>query len=352
MGNADGIGGASKGRAVLARIFGDGENPLSWGVMIGRIAGVPVRVHLVFVLYVLGVLIFTLPGHRTGVVFVLPMLVALCVLVVVHELGHVWMCKRVGGVFDGMMLWPMGGLAEGNPPHAWKPVLWTALGGLMVHAALLPVFAGMVFVLTGSGNALVFNPLSIASQIGQVHLRDGTTPWWLIAAWSFHVVNLVLLGVNLLVPMFPLDAGRIVQALLWKTHGYARSMWVSVHVGLVCAVVLAFVGMTVGDGKVVLALAVFGGLVCIGERRKLQFLKYAQMIPGYSTDLVDDSPHEGEESDDVVDSVAVDRILAKISSDGIGSLSRSERRMLKQATEISRKPEGDGSFSEKDTQRE
>jgi stage IV sporulation protein FB len=346
MGYTEGIGGHSKSRAILARIFGDGENPLAWGLPVGRLLGLPVRVHLVFVIYLLGVLIFTLPGHRTGVVFVLPMLVALCLLVLLHELGHAIVCKRLGGTVDEIMLWPLGGLVEGHPPHSYKPVLITALGGLLANAALVPVFAGLVYGLTGSVEALVFNPLSIASQIGEIQLRDGSTPWWLITLWAFHVVNFVVLAVNALIPMYPLDAGRILQAALWKTSGYSKSMWLAVHIGLGSAVVLASLGVMVGDGKILLALAVFGGLVCIGERRKLEFLKYAEMIPGYSTDVPDDSPIESVKSASETDSEEIDGILAKISSDGIGALSRSERRMLKQATEMSRKPKDDGSFSD------
>ncbi|MBL4590761.1 MAG: hypothetical protein JKY96_02255 [Phycisphaerales bacterium] len=350
MSTPSGIDGPSKARAILARVFGEGENPLAWGLPIGRVMGVRVRVHLVFILFVLGVLIFTLPGNQMGVVFVLPMLVALCVLVLAHELGHVIVCKRLGGTVDEIMLWPLGGLLETNPPHTPGAMIRTALGGVMVNAILVPVFGGLVFVLSGSLEALVFNPLSIASQIGEIQLRGGSSPWWFVGIWSFHVVNLLILGANLLLPMFPLDAGQILQGVLWKSRGSTRALWIAVHVGLAVAAGLAFVGVMMGDGKVLLALGVFGGLVCVGKRRQLQFLQYAEMIPGYQADLPVDVPVGGEESgedvDSTVDTTEVDRILAKISSQGIGAISKSERRMLKQATEISRKSEDGEQFSE------
>ncbi|MCA9304090.1 MAG: site-2 protease family protein [Phycisphaerales bacterium] len=323
------------GRAVLARIFGEGENPLSWGLPIGRLGATRVRVHLLFVVYLLAVLIFTLPGHQMGVVFVLPMLVSLCVVVCAHELGHWFVCRKQGGHTDELMLWPLGGLSEPTPPHAWEPVLKTALAGIIVQLLMFSVLGTLVFLLTGTLDSLVFNPLSIAQRIGEIKLRDGTTPWWLVAAWSFYAVNLMVMLANL-IPMFPLDGGRVLQSLLWKTQGYTRSVWVSVHAGLVCAVALVFVGATMADGKVLLALGIFGGLVCVSERRKLQFLKYADMIPGFSTDPPAD-PDVGDPEPDRLDSEEIDRVLAKISAEGIGALSRAERALLKRATENSRK---------------
>ena len=324
-------------RAVLARIFGEGENPLSYGLPIGRLGATRVRVHLLFVVYLLSVLIFTLPGHQMGVVFVLPMLGSLCIVVCAHELGHWFVCRRQGGHTDELMLWPLGGLAEPTPPHAWEPVFRAAIGGVLVQLLLFPVLGGAVFLLTGTLGSLVFNPLSIAQRIGEIQLRAGTTPWWLVGVWSLYAVNTIVLIANL-IPMFPLDAGRALQAVLWRFYGNTRSVWIAVHVGLVCAVVLVFVGATMADGKVLLALGIFGGLVCIGERRKLQFLRYADMIPGFSADQPVD-PVVGDPEPGGLDSDEVDRVLAKISAEGIGSLSRSERALLKRATENSRKPE-------------
>jgi len=322
---------------VLARIFGEGENPLSWGLPIGRLGPTRVRVHLLFVLYLLAVLIFTLPGHQMGVVFVLPMLVSLCFVVLAHELGHWFVCRRQGGHTDVLMLWPLGGLGEPTPPHAWEPTLKTSLAGIIMQLLMFPVFGAAVFLLTGTLDSLVFNPLSVSQRIGEIQLRNGSTPWWLVAAWSLYAVNIMVLLANL-IPMFPLDGGRILQAMLWKSRGYARSVWIAVHVGLVCAVGLVFVGATMADGKVLLAIGIFGGLVCMAERRKLQFLKYAEMVPGFSTDEPADSVVV-EPEPETLDSVEVDRVLAKISAEGIGSLSRSERSLLKRATENSRKPE-------------
>src|SRR5690606_15871505 len=76
----DGHDRLAKVRLLLSRVFGDGANPLAWGFRIFSIRGIIVRVHLLFIVYLLAELIFTLPGNREGLVFVLPRLIAMLTL--------------------------------------------------------------------------------------------------------------------------------------------------------------------------------------------------------------------------------------------------------------------------------
>jgi peptide/nickel transport system permease protein len=59
--------------------------------------------------------------------------------------------------------------------------------------------------------------------------------------------------------MFPLDGGRIVQALLWPRMGYARSMKIACRSGLVGAVALGFCAL-LWDSTMLLAIALSGAL--------------------------------------------------------------------------------------------
>lgn len=348
-GRGRGGGSGKRGAASLGRLLGDGENPLRWGVPMGRLWGVRVRVHWLFVLYALSQLIFTLPRQHAGVVFVLPMMGALFVLVLLHELGHCLACRRVGGAADEIVLWPLGGLAVCRAPHDWRSELITVLGGPLVNAALVPVFAGAIFAATGSWQAAVPGLLDPGGSVLDLESAYGSMPWWLIVLWSLHTANAVLLVFNLAVPMLPLDGGRIVQCLLWRSVGYHRALWVSVHVGLAAALGLVAAGLVLADGKVLLAIGVFGGVVCWLERRRYQFL--AGVEPGLDTPLA--SPHGagasadasvpgGAEAAEGDDQAEVDRILEKISRVGMGGLSGRERRVLKRATERSRETKGPG----------
>ncbi len=329
----------AKPKAVLARIFGDGENPLAWGFTVFTIKGVRVRIHLLFIVYLLGALIFTMPGNQEGLVFVWPRLLAMMVLVLVHELGHCFVCRRIGGRVDEVMLWPLGGLAMCSVPEDWKSALRVALAGPMVNLVLVPVFAVPLYMLTRSVSSLGFNPMTLGAGSAELTLVSGETTWWLVVLGAFYSINLVLLVFNLLVPMFPMDSARMVYALLWKRGTESKAMWQTVNLGLGVATMLGLVGLVFADGKMLLAIAIFGGIVCSMERRRLQFLQYGEMIPGLSG--AGESWKGGavvdEDDEEIISQEEMDRILAKISESGMGSLSRKDRRTLKRATESSRK---------------
>lgn len=333
--------------AWFGRVFGQGENPLRWGLPLGRVLGVRVRIHWLFLLYIVAGVVFTLPRHQAGLVFELPWLGALLVLVLLHDLGHCLACRWVGGEADEVVLWPLGGLAPCRPPHNWRAELWTTLGGPLVNAALLPLLVGALFWGTGSWSVAVPNPFALdAARLG-LQRPDGSTPWWLIGLWSFHSANILLLLLNSAVPMHPLDGGRILQCLVWRTHGYHRSRWVVAHVGLGAAVVLGAAGLALSDGKGLLILGVFGALACWHERRRIEFL--AGHDPSLDTPTAPSPLHPGNHPDagevggvegSGLGQADLDRILEKISRVGLGGLTGAERRALKRATERSRESQG------------
>lgn len=334
----------AKAKAILARIFGDGENPLAWGFTIFTIKGIRVRIHLVFIVYLLSELIFTLPGNRDGFVFVWPRLLAMVTLVLAHEFGHCVVCRRLGGKAEEIMLWPLGGLALCSVPEDWKSELKVALAGPMVNLALIPIFAIPLYLLTGELSSLSFNPLELGAGSSELVLSSGQAVWWLEVIRAFYSINLVLFLFNLLIPMYPLDSGRILQSILWKKSSELKARFLTVNIGLGVATAVGLVGIMFGDGNLLLAIAIFGGIVCSMEKRRLQFLQYGEMVPGLSGEgeswknggdgaLVDD------EDEEIVSQGELDWILGKISDRGIESLSRKERRTLKRATESSRKSE-------------
>ncbi|MFI4896843.1 MAG: site-2 protease family protein, partial [Phycisphaerales bacterium JB059] len=222
-------------RAAMRRVFGDGENPLNWGFTLYRAWGIRVRVHLLFVIFLIARLIFTLPQDGIGRTYMLWLLAALFVLVLLHEYGHCVACRRVGGEADDIMLWPLGGLADCRPPHDWRASLITTLGGPLVNAALLLPLGMGVWIATRELGSVIFNPFDPGSTL--LALRTpapaggiGAQPWWLTALWSAHYANLILLGFNLLVPMYPMDGARILHALLWRKMGHDRGTMVTLTV--------------------------------------------------------------------------------------------------------------------------
>ena len=334
--------GGGRFRSAMRRVFGDGENPLNWGFTLYRAWGIRVRIHLLFVIFLLVRLIFTLPHDGIGRAYMLWLLGALVTLVLLHEYGHCVACRRVGGEADDIMLWPLGGLADCRPPHEWRASLITTLGGPLVNAALLVPLGICVWLATRDVGTVVFNPFDPGAAL--LALRTpapeggvGAQPWWLTAVWSAHYANLILLGFNLLVPMYPMDGARVVHALLWRRAGHERATLITLTVGLVAAGSLAVLAIVVNE-TLLLAIAIFGGVVCFLERRRLQFMGGASIdFAGPSGDDEREARAEAKtraraDARRASEQREVDRILEKISEEGMGSLNAREKRTLKRAT--------------------
>jgi len=325
-------------KATLARIFGDGENPLAWGFKVASFGSVPIKLHLLFIVYLLAELIFTLPGNRVGMDFVLPRLIAIVLLVMAREIIHAIAVKRAGCTPIEIMLWPLGGLNAHENPEEWGMRLRVALAPLIFNLALLPLLAIPLYLITNDWQSLLINPLTMRSPEAVVSFPDGTTVWWLVTLASIHSVNLVLLVFNLL-PMYPLDGARVLESILAREKSDHRAQWLVVLTGLILATVIGVLAIVMQDATTLFALCVVCGLICSMHRRRLQFLSTADMIPGISASSFPGSKDGNDQDDpDTINQEQIDQILTKISKHGIGALSRKERRTLKQATESSRKP--------------
>lgn len=331
-------------KKILARIFGDGENPLAWGFPIARFKGISIRIHLIMVVYVLAQLIFTMPGHNAGAIFVLPILIALVVLVSLREAVGAIISIRNGATCDRIMLWPLGALESPtfDEETAHMVELRSALAPTAFHLACVPLFLIPLVLFTGSMQAAIFNPFSPSSSIYTLTLPESNTiPWWLVTIWSFHVVNLILLVLNL-IPMYPLDGGNILRILLQRSKSTLAAHHAAAFAGLWVATVVGLIGIMFSDATTLLAIAIVAGIVCTIERRRVQFLGHASMVPGFpepsiSSEHTDPEPAPKEKAMPAQEDL--DAILQKISDSGIDSLSKSERRTLKKATESSRKTE-------------
>jgi len=140
---------------------------------------------------------------------------ALFAIVTTHEFGHALACRQVGGNAYQIVLWPLGGVAYVDPPPRPAAVLWSITAGPLVNVALAPILYGLAL---------------LSRSLGWNHMfPDLDALIWGVFGW-----NLVLLVFNML-PIYPLDGGKILWSLLWFPLGRGRSLMV--------ATVLGFVGM-------------------------------------------------------------------------------------------------------------
>lgn len=150
-----------------------------------------------------------LPLYESGKWYLLQYL-ALFGIVLLHEFGHVFACRKVGGQADTIVLWPLGGIAFARPPQRPAALLWTAVCGPLVNLVLIPVFA-----------ALTFGRMDWSAISPDLPLFFNAIQWLNISVLIFN-----------LIPIYPLDGGQILQGLLWLLIGRAESLMVVSIIGM------------------------------------------------------------------------------------------------------------------------
>jgi uncharacterized protein (TIGR03067 family) len=148
---------------------------------------------------------------------------ALFGVVLLHEFGHVLACRSVGGIANHITLWPLGGIAFVDPPARPAAVLWSIAAGPLVNLLLLAPTTGIWIMCRAAG------------------CQDTAPDLYRFAA-SLVWMNVYLLLFNML-PIYPLDGGKILQALLWFVMGRARSLLVATAIGLLTALGLLIVAI-------------------------------------------------------------------------------------------------------------
>ncbi|MEO7165817.1 MAG: site-2 protease family protein [Spartobacteria bacterium] len=139
--------------------------------------------------------------------------VGLFVLVTMHEFGHALACRQVGGQANRIVLWPLGGIAFVSPPPRAGAMLWSIAAGPLINLLLVPILTFAEHTAVRAGWAA-----SSPDAFRVLHLL-----------WQ---INLGLLLFNLL-PIYPLDGGQIVRALLWFPLGQIRSLFIATAIGFV-----------------------------------------------------------------------------------------------------------------------
>ncbi len=144
--------------------------------------------------------------------------IALFGIVLLHEFGHALACRQSGGEANQIVLWPLGGIAFVNPPRRPGAVLWSIAAGPLVNVVLLPILS-LALLTEGAGS------LNFGLFLQHV--------WW---------INLGLLIFNML-PIYPLDGGQILRALLWFPLGEIQSLRIASVIGLFGGACLALVAI-------------------------------------------------------------------------------------------------------------
>jgi Zn-dependent protease len=378
------------------------RDPMTWSFPLGRMFGVAVRVHVLFPLVMIGLILraMTHEGSTVTLYEAGLLVVLLFVSVLLHEFGHCFAARSADGDASEVLLWPLGGLAYCDLPHTPRAHLITAAGGPAVNLVLCVVAAG---ALAFAQLAPPLNPLAAPFQPDlyswndhQTHRAEKTPkptpvvtddkgkdkkdaappvgdkvvlaqpaaqaavpppasllPWQFVAAQLFWV-NWFLLLLNLL-PGFPLDGGRMLQAILWARSDYRQATSAACYAGFVVMLVIGVFAI-VANEVLAFALCLFVYLNC---RQQLILLETGgedapfgyDFSQGY-TSLEGTQPPattprrkrpnwfqrwrqqraarraQREQESREAEERRMDELLAKVQQDGIQSLTDEERRFL------------------------
>ncbi|HWX86591.1 MAG TPA: site-2 protease family protein, partial [Solirubrobacteraceae bacterium] len=155
---------------------------------------------------------------------------------ILHELGHALVSRRLGIPILGIDLWFFGGMAKpAREPETAGEEFKVAAAGPAVTLALV-VICTVAIAIAANGSNFADAALT----------REGftTTPLLALLGW-FLFINTLLLLFNL-VPAFPLDGGRIARAAIWwRTGDRNRGTRVTGRAGQGFAILLGLAGLLI-----------------------------------------------------------------------------------------------------------
>jgi Zn-dependent protease len=320
---------------------------MSLSVPAGRIAGISIRIHILFIIYVC----FQVWDLRNqGTVFALALFAGVYVCILLHEFGHAFSARWCGGQADEILIWPLGGLAYCQPPLNPTPHLITTLGGPMVTLILW----GILTVIAG------------ALQPDSFHGVSESRVW----AWDYFSAlahqNLVLLLFNL-VPAFPLDGGRALRDTLWHWIPIQKANRIAGVVGIIACIGLISWGISHSNQWMVFIgiYAIFGSAQEMASQAYIELWQLEhwslrdrlgmreRMASGHRmprrkhrASSPNPLPYEPkivprpDISDDPVPVAKIDAILEKIARSGMESLTADERRQLERASKELKRQDG------------
>jgi len=233
---------------------------MGWSLMIGRVAGTAVRIHVTFLLFLAWIfgVSYISGGPQAawnGLVFLL--LLFLCVLL--HEFGHIFTARAFGISTPDVILLPIGGVSrlERIPEKPGEEFL-VAIAGPAVNV----VIAGLLVLLAGA-NVQLDRLVTLESTSASLVDRLAT-------------VNVYLVLFNL-IPAFPMDGGRVLRALLATRLGYVHATEVAAAIGQGVAFLLGFLGLF--GNPLLIFIAIFVYLAASAEAHLVAIRAMSRGVP-------------------------------------------------------------------------
>jgi Zn-dependent protease len=191
---------------------------LNWTPRIRRKGSLEVRIHLL--LPVLAAIFvgesFWYQDWLGQLGKTLLILVYICAVLLLHQLGHLLAAGFMRIPIGGILFWPFGGepLSSSHLPRAGSE-FWFCAGGFLAHLLLL--IGGATFLPD-------WDRIASLEVLNPAAATDALSGAWMLAGY--------ILILNLL-PLFPLDSGRMFRAILSRWSGEVLATRIAVRVSQV-----------------------------------------------------------------------------------------------------------------------
>lgn len=215
---------------------------MKYSVKIGSVWGIPIELHVTFILLMAFVFIFTYPD-----LYYFTLILFLFAFVVIHELSHSLVARRYSIKVRKIVLYPIGGVSEieeipDNPRIEWRMAVAGPLASFAIGAVLFVSYAIVTLKLP--------NVFSIDLT------RDLTL--------DLARLN-IFLGAFNLIPAFPMDGGRVFRALLAERVKYADATRYAAFIGRLLGIFMAVIGIFYN-----IFLTIIGIFIYIGANEEME----------------------------------------------------------------------------------
>jgi Zn-dependent protease/CBS domain-containing protein len=208
------------------------QQPISGAISVGRIFGVPIRLHFTFLLLLVFLLVNGIGDKQSGAATAVYIL-ALFASVLLHEVGHTLVARHYGIKTLEIVMFPIGGVSRPEKLPKGRQELLISLAGPLVNALIA---GALILWLWVEGS---FVPIQLLKEPTTENLAER------IAAG-----NLLLFVFNLL-PAYPMDGGRILRGALALRMSESEATRIAATAGRRLAVAIILYGLLSGNFMVV-----------------------------------------------------------------------------------------------------
>lgn len=218
---------------------------LAWSYKVGRLFGIDIKVHLIFIVLLAAVFILNTLTHSLAAgLGTLIFIGLLFMAVLLHELGHSLAAQRLGIRVHDITLWPLGGMARlSEIPEIPAVELIIAVAGPAVNFTIILVTLFLTYLGAGLDAA--------SGLVSSLYLRPLGNELTLLE--FIFQMNFWMMTINL-VPAFPLDGGRILRALVARRLPYLKATALAVRIGKILSMAAFFIMVFSGEFYMIVAL--------------------------------------------------------------------------------------------------